>query len=202
MGELAAGRCTVAAFHASDRPSAKSGYAQAYRPLLKPGVHTLVRFGQRRLGLIVAPGNPLGITGLADLPRTGLRYVHRATGSGTRQVFDALLSAAGVDPASVQGYTNVEPSHAAVSQTVASGRADAGLGIETAALDKGLDFVPLVEEACYLACETSAMASPAMQALLGLLQSQGRDGTDGQCPSLPEVLPWWTPRKSKTADLP
>ncbi|MEO6016263.1 MAG: substrate-binding domain-containing protein, partial [Polaromonas sp.] len=201
VAELAAGRCTVAAFHTCNRPSAKSGYAQAYRPLLKPEAHTLIRFGQRRLGLIVAPGNPLGITSLADLLRAGLRYVHRAPGSGTRLVLDALLASAVVDPASVQGYTNEEPSHAAVAQAVASGRADAGLGMEAATLEKGLGFVPLVDEVCYLACETSAMSSPAVQALLGVLQSQAPDGTC-QHLSLPEVLPWWKPRASKTTDLP
>ena len=53
----------------------------------------VVRLVHREQGLIVAPGNPLGVGGLADLPR--LRYVNRQRGAGTRVLLDHELGRAG-----------------------------------------------------------------------------------------------------------
>src|SRR4029077_12018032 len=41
----------------------------------------VVRLVHRDQGLMVAPGNPLGITGIPDLTRPGLRYVSRQRGA-------------------------------------------------------------------------------------------------------------------------
>ena len=44
----------------------------------------------RTQGLMLPPGNPLGVRGLEDLLREGLRYVNRQKGSGTRILIDYL----------------------------------------------------------------------------------------------------------------
>ena len=46
----------------------------------------------------------------------------------------------------ISGYEQEEYTHLAVAAAVASGRADCGLGIATAAQALDLDFVPLFEE--------------------------------------------------------
>jgi putative molybdopterin biosynthesis protein len=43
----------------------------------------------------VAPGNPLGIDGLADPRRPGVRYVNRQRGAGTRVLLDVMLGKPG-----------------------------------------------------------------------------------------------------------
>jgi len=48
------------------------------------GEVAVVRLVERSQGLIVAAGNPLGISGLPDLCRPGVRYVNRQRGAGTR----------------------------------------------------------------------------------------------------------------------
>ncbi len=50
---------------------------------------------QRQQGLLVAPGNPLGLGGVADLARAGLRYVNRQRGAGTRVLLDYELAGQG-----------------------------------------------------------------------------------------------------------
>src|SRR4051812_49653879 len=65
----------------------------------------------------------------------------RPTGTGTRTLLDRLLLDAGVDPDAVSGPT-VEL-HLDVALAVATGEADAGLGLRSAATALGLDFVPL-----------------------------------------------------------
>lgn len=210
IAALNTGRCMMAGFHALDQPGSKSVAAHTYRSLLRPGLHKLIGFAHRTQGLIVARNNPLGITGLADLKRAGLRYVNRAEGTGTRVLLDELLAQAGMHPSDIQGYASQEPSHAAVAQAVASGAADAGLGIEAAAREQGLGFVPLTQERYHLVCLKSALPEPQVQALLKELQSPEWQATldklpgyhgdlaqSGKVLSLRATLPWWNYRKEK-----
>src|SRR3712207_9210260 len=58
-----------------------------YTPLFRSGRFlAVVRLAQRDQGLIVAPGNPLGLAGLDDLGRA--RFVNRQRGAGTRVLLD------------------------------------------------------------------------------------------------------------------
>ena len=52
------------------------------------GLYTLWSWEQ---GLMVAPGNPLGIGGVADLRRPDVRLVNREEGAGSRLLLDAWL---------------------------------------------------------------------------------------------------------------
>jgi putative molybdopterin biosynthesis protein len=210
ISALNAGRCLVAGFHTTERPAASSLAAQAYRSQLKPGLHKLVGFAFRMQGLMVSKGNPLGIKGLHDLTRSGLRYVNRASGTGTRVLFDELLAQHHIDPASIDGYASQEPSHAAVAQAVASGAADTGLGIEADALQKGLDFIPLVRERYHLVCLKAALEQAPVRALLAVLQSAAWQRAVAQLPgysvegaqcgqvlSMRSHLPWWRYQQDK-----
>ena len=210
IAALNAGRCMMAGFHTTDQPAARSVAARTYRNLLKPGLHKLIGFAQRTQGLMVVKGNPLHITSLQDLKRPELRYINRAEGTGTRVLLDELLANAGVNPADMRGYSSQEPSHTAVAQAVASGAADAGLGIEAAAIEKGLSFVPLTQERYHLVCLKSELTSPPVAALLSELQSSHWQTTLNELPgyrvdalqsgkvlSLNTALPWWSYRKPK-----
>ena len=116
------------------------------------------------------PGNPAAIREAADLGRPGLRFVNRQRDSGTRFLLDQLLQAAGVDPKGLQGYENEEHTHAAVAAHIASGLADVGLGIEAAARQFGLDFIPLATEHYYLAVHKDNLPKPEVEYLLGVLR--------------------------------
>jgi putative molybdopterin biosynthesis protein len=166
------GRCEMAGFHTRIKPARGSLSQRTYKPLLQPGRNKLIGFARRTQGLIVAPGNPLGLRTVDDLTRRGVRFVNRALGTGTRVLFDELLADAGIAPASVRGHERVEPSHAAVAHAIVTGMADAGFGIEANARVRGLDFVPLVEEHYFLACLKSSLEQPAAQALLALLRME------------------------------
>lgn len=202
ISALNEGRCVMAGFHARQQPPPGSRSERAYKPLLRPGLHKIIGFAQRDQGLIVARGNPRRLRGVADLAQPGLRYVNRALGTGTRVLFDELLEEAGIDPRAVDGYQRTEPSHKAVAHAVASGSADAGLGIASAAVRERLDFVPLVRENYFLVCLKSTLEQPSTLALMEILRSAqwqallaampGYTPTDsGQVLSLRRSLPWW-----------
>ena len=202
------GRCAMAGFHTLEHAPMGSLAQRTYKPLLKPGQHKIIGFARRTQGLMVAPGNPLALQSLADVATRRARFVNRAIGTGTRVLLDELLARALLEPRSIKGYARDEPSHAAVAQAVASGQADAGLGLESAARAASLGFVPLAHERYHLACLKSALADRATQALLRLLRSadwQYRLGTlvgyesadSGQVQSLRALLPWWTFKSEK-----
>ncbi len=200
--------CLLASFHALTGSAPGSPTARVYRPMLRPGRHKLIGFARRTQGLIVAPGNPLGITTLADLARPRIRFVNRARGTGTRVVLDELLAGAGVAAASIDGYDRIEPSHRAVAQSVASGSADAAFGIEAVARAKALDFVALAEESYFLATLAAnlehphiatlrrALATPAWRTALQAIPGYAAQRS-GEVLALTEVLPWWRYRKTK-----
>ena len=98
------GRCTLAGFHTLEDPAADSLAARTYRPLLQPGRHKIIGFARRTQGLIVARGNPLGLHTLADVARTGARFVNRPLGTGTRVLLGDLLAMAGLTPEDITGY--------------------------------------------------------------------------------------------------
>ncbi len=125
----------------------------------------------RQQGLMVAPGNPLGIASLADLAQPGRSYVNRQKGSGTRILADYVCKQQGIDPASIYGYDHEEFTHTAVAALVEAGSADAGLGIYSAAKMYGLGFVPVCEEQYDLLVPDYAWDTPMVRALLETLSS-------------------------------
>jgi len=204
------GRCTIAGFHTLEQPAMDSLAAQTYRPLLQPGLHKVIGFARRTQGLIVARGNPLGLASLADVARTGARFVNRPLGTGTRVLLADLLAQAGLESGDIDGYGRDEPSHAALAQAIAAGSADVGMGIELAARARGLDFVPLVHERYHLACLKSTLEQPATRALRDLLQTPAWQrrmaAMPGYAPmhcgevlAMSRVLPWWRFARRKSA---
>lgn len=170
LASLCRKTCDVAGFHL---PSgiAGAGLLRQYAPYLKPRAQKLIHFATRVQGLMVAPGNPLGIQHLSDLVKRGVRFVNRQPGAGTRLLFDELLLHYKLDRAQVSGYQLEELTHAAVAATVASNLADAGFGIEAAARQFGLQFIPVINERYFLACYADTLARPEIRAVLEALRS-------------------------------
>jgi molybdate transport repressor ModE-like protein len=163
-----AGRVDVAGFHA---PHGAVAAADPLLSRLRPGQDALLRFLARTQGLILPRGNPRRVHTLADLAAKRLRIVNRQPGSGTRMLLDRLLERAGIAPATLEGYTNEEFTHAAVAATVAAGNADAGFGIEAAAAQFGLAFVPLAPERYRFVCRQRALESERIVAFRKLIAS-------------------------------
>lgn len=166
------GLCHLAGAHLLDPQTGE--YTLPYLPRVLGDVSGLavVRLVHRDQGLIVAPGNPLGLLGLDDLARPGLRYVNRQHGAGTRVLLDHELRRRGIAASEVAGYEREEHTHLAVAAAVAAGRADAGLGILAAARAFGLDFVPVVREPYDLVLTREAHDSEVLAPLWALLADQ------------------------------
>lgn len=144
------GLCHLAGTHLLDEATGEYNRPWVER-LIPDRPVRLLTLAWRRQGLMVRPGNPKEVKGIGDLFRPGVVFVNRQRGSGTRVLLDYLLGREGLDPAGIAGYQREEGSHLGVASAVASGAADAGLGILAAARALGLDFVPVAEERYELA---------------------------------------------------
>lgn len=171
LASLNLGSCDLAGFHVplgALQEAALRYYAQA----LRPERQRLLLLAQRRQGLMVAPGNPRKIRGVADLARSDVSYVNRHEGSGTRLLLDLLLQQEQLDGSAIRGYDNCEFTHPAVAAYVASGMADAGLGVEPAARRFELDFLPVASERYFFVCSVQALHTPMMQRILDTLRDR------------------------------
>ncbi len=130
----------------------------------------VVTFSHREQGFIVARGNPKNITNINDLTR--VRYVNRQRGAGTRLLLDYELKRHGIDPLSIQGYEQEEYTHLAVAAAIATGIADCGLGVRSAAIALNLDFVPVGWERYDLVIPEEHITHPGIQILLDILNSE------------------------------
>ncbi|MFI7617553.1 substrate-binding domain-containing protein [Nonomuraea terrae] len=140
LGAVRQGRADGAAVHLLHHTGVYN--APFARGMLRGLEPYLIHLWRREQGLIVAPGNPHGITGIADLP--GRRVCSRRPGTGTRILLDRLLLAAGHDPDDLRGPQ--VGTHLEVALAVATGTVDAGLGVRSAATDLDLDFIPVTWE--------------------------------------------------------
>ncbi|HEY1371538.1 MAG TPA: molybdopterin biosynthesis protein [Candidatus Binatia bacterium] len=133
----------------------------------------LVHLARRQQGLIVKPGNPKKISGIDALARSDLMFVNRQPGSGTRVLLDYELKRAQMNAAAIRGYEREEFTHMAVGVAVASGLADTGLGVRSAANALGLDFIPVGEEQYDLVFLCSFFESEKGARLLETIRSKG-----------------------------
>ncbi len=165
---LRRGEAHLAGAHLLD--PATGEYNLSYLRRYLPGWEiALVSLVGREQGWMVLPGNPLGLTGWADAARPDVSLVNRQRGAGTRVLLDYELGKLGIDPAAVRGYEREEYTHLAVAAAVASGAADAGLGIRAAARALHLDFVPLAHESYELVIPRVHYESERLRPLLDLL---------------------------------
>ena len=131
----------------------------------------LLRCVGRQQGLMLQKGNPMKIEGFKDVANNGVRYVNRQKGSGTRILTDYLCKKEGIAPEKIYGYDREELTHTSVAAQIASGSADAGMGIYSAAKLYDLDFLPVCIEEYDLLIPDHAWDSPMVRQLISTLKS-------------------------------
>ncbi|WHY86232.1 molybdopterin biosynthesis protein [Neobacillus novalis] len=164
------GEAHVAGIHLLD-PDTKQYNISYVRKILAGQDVVLYPFLKRKQGWILPKGNPLEISGVADLVRAGANFVNRQKGAGTRILFDLLLEEAGLDPEEITGYDREMFSHLAVAAEVNGDTCGAGLGIYPAAKAMGLDFIPVADEEYDLLMKRSFFESEHGRLLVEILQS-------------------------------
>ena len=165
------GETHLAGIHLLDEQDGtyNTSYIKKYFP--NGGVRQVECVG-RTQGLMLTRGNPLHITSIKDLAGENIRYVNRQKGSGTRILIDYLCRKENLDTSRIYGYDREEFTHTSVAAQIASGSADAGMGIYSAARLYDLDFLPICTEQYDLLIPDSAWELPAVQDLIRTMQTE------------------------------
>ncbi|WP_349357607.1 helix-turn-helix transcriptional regulator [Stappia sp.] len=130
----------------------------------------LVQWAWRNRGVIVPPGNPLGLARLADLQ--GRKVVRRQPQAGSQLLLDRMLGDEGIAPEEASnGGAAVARDEREAALAVLDGRADAAFGLEASAHQFKLDFVPLCEERFDLVVARREWFEPPFQALVAFTRT-------------------------------
>ena len=170
LAALNQGDCDVAGFEVPIGEY-QSLVLEAYKDMLGSQPLALLFLAQRNVGLFVQPTNPLNIKSMADFNRPEVRVVSRQAGSGSRRLMDLLLQSQGLSAELILNNAVTEFTHMAVAAHIASGMADVGFGLETAAQRCGLAFIPLAQQRYFFAFHRDKVNSVTIRAFIQLLRS-------------------------------
>ncbi|HET8849442.1 MAG TPA: helix-turn-helix transcriptional regulator [Marinobacter sp.] len=132
----------------------------------------LIRWAQRRQGLLVAADNPHCLVRFEDIARPGIRLAHRQPDAGVSHLLQSLLERHRMDTKQLTWATNPSLSEDDLALSIREGEADAGVGIEAAARRQGLAFIPLQQEHFDLALRRRHYFEPPVQRLLSFAANE------------------------------
>ncbi len=141
---LRQGLCQISGAHLLDASGEYN--LPTVRSLFPDREMEVITLAYRTQGLIIAAGNPKNIIQITDLARAGIRFINRNPGSGTRLWLDMQIKKLGIPSEQIRGYERVVNTHSESADAVEAGKADTALGLQAAAHQHGLDFIPLFEE--------------------------------------------------------
>lgn len=130
----------------------------------------LIQWAMRERGLIVSPGNPGKLRGLADL--AGKRVMPRQPSAGSQILLLELLAREGVTPDAVRFLHPPARNETDLALAVADAKADAAFGLSALARRFRLDFVPVVRERYDLLVWRRFYFEPPFQSFLSFCRSE------------------------------
>jgi len=130
----------------------------------------LVAFARREQGLLVAPGNPLRLSGIGDVVKSRARITLRPDGVGAQFLLRAELHRAGLKIDQLNAADPVSPTGFDAAQAIRAGRADCGIATRAAANGAGLDFLAIGWEHFDLLVRQRDYFRAPIQKFLGFLR--------------------------------
>ncbi len=166
LRRMAKAEVAVAGSHLADdgAPIGQSWNVGHVRRQLAGQPVVVIEWARRVQGLIVAPNNPMKLTGVETLKRR--KVIGRQREAGAFVLLERLLADSAMKLTDIALINAPARTEADVAAAVAEGRADAGLAIEAVARQYRLGFVPLVEERYDLVIWRRVAFEPAMQKLM------------------------------------
>ncbi len=172
LRRLTRGEVTAAAIHlhvldGDDEQANLAAVANA------AGLHdaVVIAFARREQGILIAPGNPRGLSDIASIARSGARMAQRPAGAGAQLLLLALLARAGIPPDRLTFVKPVCPTGPDIAHAVRSGRADCGIATRSVASAAALEFLPLTWEYFDLVLRQHDYFLPGPQTLFDFMRS-------------------------------
>jgi len=130
----------------------------------------LVEFARRQRGLILSPGNPLGISSISDL--RAHRFARRQKNAASQGLFEDLAVKSGIDPTKLRGPEVPARTEDDVARLVLEDKADAAFGLAAVANQFRLNFLPVAEERFDLVVRRKAWFDSPFQKLNDFFHSK------------------------------
>src|SRR6478752_7265131 len=173
LRRLTQGEVMIAAIHlhrldGDDEAANVDGVAEA------PGLHdaVVIAFARREQGILVAKGNPLGLSDMASIATSRARMAQRPTGAGAQLLLLALLARASIALDDLKLAKPAFPTGPDIAQAIRAGRIDCGIATRSVARSAGLDFLPLSWERFDLVMRQRDYFMKGPQALFDFMRQQ------------------------------
>jgi putative molybdopterin biosynthesis protein len=139
------------------------------------GLHDAVvlSFTRREQGILVAPGNPLGLSDMASIATSRARIAQRPAGAGAQLLLLALLARSGIGLDELKLAKPAFPTGPDIAQAIRAGRIDCGIATQSVARTAGLDFLPLTWERFDLVLRQRDYFMKGPQALFDFMREAG-----------------------------
>ena len=162
------GRSDAAVCHLFDRKT--NSYNVPYVQRLLPGMPVVVvRLARRRVGMVVAKGNPKRMHSWGSLLTRNANVANVSAGSAMRVLLDEKLGELEARPETVAGYAREATSSESAAQFVAAGAADVALVSEWQAKQtKGVEFLPMQNEWIDVVVRKTERTRPLVRAVKAL----------------------------------
>lgn len=170
LTSLRRGLCHIGVCHLLQDDNQEYNFDFAEQELDRAPV--FVNFSQREQGILLPPGNPKGITSIADLARDDVTIANRSLGTGTRLLLDYEVARSDISISEISGYQNEVSRHLDAGLEVLSGRVDAAPAIRAVAGMLGLDFLTLRWERFDLLVNRERFFEKGIQSFISLLHEK------------------------------
>lgn len=168
---LVEGEAVMCGLHVFDADSGEYNVPVVRQACAGLGV-VLIEWGWRQQGLVLAPGNPLGIKTLSDLRDRKARVQARQHEAGSQLLLVHLLSDAGIKLGDLTMVERPALTETDLGLAVLEGKADAGLAVSQVAHQFRLEFLPLHRERYDLLIRRRDYFEDPFQALLAFASTE------------------------------
>ncbi|WP_410492178.1 substrate-binding domain-containing protein [Bosea sp. 685] len=170
LDRLTRGEVAIAAIHLHATPDDDAANPAAIRA--EPGLFdaVVIGFARREQGLLMAPGNPLALAGIASAVEKRARFARRQQGAGAQLLLTSLMARDDVPDGRMVMAEGVCATGQDLALAIRTGRADCGIASRAIAAAFGLDFLPLVWEHVDLVMRRRTYFEPATQTLLAWMR--------------------------------
>ncbi|MBW4629165.1 MAG: helix-turn-helix domain-containing protein [Brasilonema octagenarum HA4186-MV1] len=168
LRSLERGEVHIAGMHLYDPQTREHNIPFVREALIGKGA-VLITLGVWEEGLLVAPGNPMGIKTVSDLVEFGATIVTHEASSGSRMLLERKLQEERVPLHTVKGFDRIVHNQQDVALSIISGIADAGISTASIAATFGLGFIPLHQSRYDLVILKEYLEEAPVQQFLSIL---------------------------------
>lgn len=172
LDRLLRNEVAIAAIHLHATPDDDAANIAAIRAAVALHDAIVIAFARREQGLLVQPGNPLGIAGIASAIAKRARFARRQQGAGAQLLLTSLIARAEIPQNAMVMAESVSATGQDLALAIRTGRADCGIASRAIATAFGLEFLPLVWEHVDLVMRRRTYFEPGPQKLLAWMRGE------------------------------